>query len=264
MDGIPRVTLNDGSSIPQLGLGVYHVPPDDTADLVRTALELGYRHVDTAQGYGNEAGVGEGLRASGVPREDVWITTKLDDGRHGEDEARAALDESLRRLGTSSVDLFLIHRPGPDHAVDVATWRAFVALRAEGLVRSIGVSNFDRRGIERLVDATGVVPAVNQIRVNPRTPHRAMQRYHRRRGITTESWGPLREGRLVSHPRARKVAERVGRTPAQVILRWHLQRGIVVFPKSADPGRLAENLAITDFTLSRRDMAALDLLRRWK
>jgi 2,5-diketo-D-gluconate reductase A len=261
MDDTPRVTLNDGSVIPQFGLGVYHVPPDDTAGLVRTALELGYRHVDTAQGYGNEAGVGQGLRDAGVPREDVWITTKLDDGAHGYDAAHRALDESLRRLGTDHVDLFLVHRPGE---ADVETWRAFAAMRADGRVRSVGVSNFGRRGIEELVDATGVVPAVNQIRVNPRTPHRGMRRYHRRRGITTESWGPLREGRLVSHPIAWRVAARVGRTPAQVILRWHLQRGIVVFPKSADPGRLAENLAVTDFALSRRDMAEIDLMRRWK
>ena len=147
---------------------------------------------------------------------------------------------------------------------DVDTWRAFESLRADGRVRSVGLSNFGRRGIGQLVDATGLVPAVNQIRVNPRTPHRGMQRYHRRRGIATESWGPLREGRLISHPTARRVAERVGRTPAQVILRWHLQRGIVVFPKSTDPARLAENIAITDFVLSRRDLTAIDLMRRWK
>ena len=260
MDDMPTVTLNDGHAIPQFGLGVYHVPPDDTAHVVRTALELGYRHVDTAQGYGNEAGVGQGLRDAGVAREDVWITTKLDDGAHGHDAARRALDESLRRLGTDHVDLFLIHRPGER---DVETWRAFEALRTDGRVRSVGLSNFGRRRIGQLVDETGLVPAVNQIRVNPRTPHRGMQRYHRRRGIATESWGPLREGRLVAHPTARRVAERVGRTPAQVILRWHLQRGIVVFPKSSDPARLAENLAITDFELSRRDMTAIDLMRRW-
>ena len=259
MTGIPRVALNDGRSIPQFGLGVYHVPPDETAGVVRTALELGYRHVDTAQGYGNEAGVGQGLRDSGVAREDVWITTKLDDGAHGYDAARRALDESLRRLGTEYVDLFLIHRPGD---AEVEPWRAFEALRTDGRVRSVGLSNFDRRGIGQLIAETGLVPAVNQIRVNPRTPHRGMQRYHRRRGIATESWGPLREGRLISHPTARRVAERVGRTPAQVILRWHLQRGIVVFPKSSDPARLAENLGATDFVLSRRDLAAIDLMRR--
>ncbi|MCD2192117.1 aldo/keto reductase [Actinomycetospora endophytica] len=256
---MPRVTLNDGHAIPQFGLGVYHVPPEETANLVRTALELGYRHVDTAQGYGNEAGVGQGLRDAGVAREDVWITTKLDDGSHGYDAACRALDESLRRLGTEYVDLFLIHRPG-EH--DLETWRAFEALQAEGRVRSVGLSNFGRRGIERLAHRTGLVPAVNQIRVNPRTPHQGRQRYHRRRGITTESWGPLREGRLTSHPTARRVAARVGRTPAQVILRWHLQRGLVVFPKSADPARLAENLGATDFELSRRDMTAIDLMRR--
>ncbi len=254
-----RVTLNDGSSIPQLGLGVYHVPPEETARVVRTALGLGYRHVDTAQGYGNEAQVGQGLRESGVPRDDVWITTKLDDGRHGYDETRAALHESLDRLGTDHVDLFLIHRP---KGADVESWRAMCALRDEGRVRSIGLSNFSRRGIRELVEATGVVPAVHQIRVNPRTPHSAMRRFGRRRGIVTESWGPLREGRLVSHPTARRVAERVGATPAQVILRWHLQRGLVVFPKSSDPGRLAENLGALDVELSRSDLAAIDRMRR--
>lgn len=258
---LPHVALNDGTSIPQFGLGVYQVPPDDTGALVRTALGMGYRHVDTAQQYGNEAGVGRGLRDSGVPREDVWITTKLEDSAHSRDGAIAALEASLERLGTDHVDLFLIHRPGPDD--DVETWRAMAELRADGRVRSIGVSNFDRRRIEHLVARTGVVPSVNQIRVNPRTPQQGMQRYHRRRGIATESWGPLREGRLVDHPTARRVAARVGRTPAQVVLRWHLQRGIIVFPKSANPDRLRENLDVADFALSRRDMAAISTMRRW-
>ena len=259
---IPRVELNDGTAIPQLGFGVYHVPPDDTAALVRAALEMGYRHVDTAQAYGNEAGVGQGLREAGIPREDVWITTKLDDSAHHPDAATAALDESLERLGTGYVDLFLVHRPGPDG--DVATWRALEAMRADGRVRSIGVSNFGRRQLDHLVDATGVVPSVNQIRCNPRTPHRAMQRHHRRRGVATEAWGPLREGRLVDHPTARRVAQRRHRTPAQVILRWHLQHGIVVFPKSADPQRLRENLDVTDFALTRRDMVEIGSMRRWR
>jgi 2,5-diketo-D-gluconate reductase A len=262
MDSSPRVALNDGTTIPQLGFGVYHVPPDDTAELVRAALEMGYRHVDTAQSYGNEAAVGQGLRDSGVPREDVWITTKLDDSAHGRDAAIAALEQSLQRLGTDHVDLFLVHRPGSDG--DVETWRALAALRTDGRVRSIGVSNFDRRQIDHLVDATGVVPSVNQIRCNPRTPHRAMQRHHRRRGIVTEAWGPLREGRLIDHPTARRVAERYGRTPAQVVLRWHLQLGIVVFPKSADPQRLRENLGATGFELTRRDLAAIGRMRRWR
>ena len=259
---LPHVALNDGTSIPQFGLGVYKVPADDTAALVAAALEMGYRHVDTAQQYGNEAGVGQGLRDSGVPREDVWITTKLDDSAHSHDGAIAALDGSLERLGTDYVDLFLIHRPGPDD--DVETWRGLERLRADGRVRSVGLSNFDRRQIDHLVEHTGLVPSVNQIRVNPRTPHRAMQRYHRRRGIATESWGPLREGRLVEHPTARKVAARVGRTPAQVVLRWHLQQGIIVFPKSANPQRLRENLDVADFELSRRDMAAISRMRRWR
>lgn len=262
MAGIPRVTLNDGTSIPQFGLGVHHVPADDTAALVRTALELGYRHVDTAQTYGNEAGVGQGLRDAGVPREDVWITTKLDDDAHSYDAARAALDGSLHRLGTDYVDLFLIHRPGPDGDAD--TWRALESLRADGRARSVGLSNFAPRQIDHLVDRTGLVPSVHQIRLNPRTPHRALQRYHRRRGIATEAWGPLREGRLVDHPTARTVAARVGRTPAQVVLRWHLQKGVIVFPKSADTARLRENIDIADFELSRRDMAAISRMRRWR
>ena len=259
MTGIPAVTLNDGTAIPQFGLGVYQVAPDDTADLVRAALEMGYRHVDTAQGYGNEAGVGEGLRASGVPREDVWITTKLDDPFHG-DAAPAALDASLERLGTDYVDLFLVHRPGDGDDVD--TWRAFEALRADGRARSIGLSNFSRAGIERLVAATGVVPSVHQIRLNPRTPQGPMQRYHRRRGIATEAWAPLREGKLARDPIVRRIAARHGRTPAQVVLRWHLQHGFVVFPKSSSPARLRENLDVTGFALSRADLAAMALLRR--
>lgn len=257
MDGIPRTTLNDGRTIPQLGFGVYHVPPPDTARVVAAAFALGHRHVDTAQGYGNEAQVGEGLRASGVPREDVWLTTKLDDGQHG--DPRAALAESLERLGTEYVDLFLIHRPGDR---DVETWRTLVELRDDGAARSIGVSNFSRRGVRALIDATGVVPAVHQIRANPRTPHRAMQAFHRRHGIATEAWGPLREGRLTTHPTARRVAAQVGATPAQVLLRWHLDRGLIAFPKSSSPERLAENLGAARIRLSPRDLRAIDRMRR--
>jgi 2,5-diketo-D-gluconate reductase A len=260
MTGLPHVTLNDGRSIPQFGLGVYQVPPEDTAALVRTALEIGYRHIDTAQGYGNETGVGQGLRDAGVPREDVWITTKLDDAGHGYDAAIAALDESLGRLGTDHVDLFLIHRPGDGDDVD--TWRAFETLRADGRVRSIGLSNFDRGGIERLVRATGVVPSVNQIRLNPRSPQGALTRVHRRLGIATEAWAPLREGKLARDPVVARVAARHDRTPAQVVLRWHLQRGYIVFPKASSAARLRENIDIADFALTRRDLAELALLRR--
>ncbi|WP_285656455.1 aldo/keto reductase [Actinomycetospora sp. NBRC 106375] len=260
----PSLTLNDGTAIPQFGLGVYHVPPEDTAALVAAALATGYRHVDTAQQYGNEAGVGQGLRDAGVPRDDVWITTKLHDAEHSHDAAIAALEASLERLGTDHVDLFLIHRPGPDGPdSDVAAWRAMAALRADGRVRSIGVSNFERRQLDHLVAETGVVPSVHQIRVNPRTPHRALRAHHRRRGIATESWGPLREGRLVDHPVARRVAARVGRTPAQVVLRWHLEQGLIVFPKASSPERLRENLGATEFTLSRRDVLELSAMRRW-
>ncbi|PVZ15058.1 aldo/keto reductase [Actinomycetospora cinnamomea] len=257
---VPQVTLNDGTAIPQFGLGVYQVPPDDTAGLVRTALELGYRHVDTAQAYGNEAGVGQGLRDAGVAREDVWITTKLDDPGHTHDGAIAALERSLERLGTSYVDLYLIHRPGDGDDVD--TWRAFTALRADGRARSIGLSNFDPRRIDRLVEATGVVPSVNQVRLNPRSPQGPLRRYHRRRGIATEAWAPLREGTLTRDRIVRRVADRHARTPAQVVLRWHLQHGFIVFPKASSAERLRENLDITDFVLTRRDLAELALLRR--
>ncbi|GAA4775889.1 aldo/keto reductase [Actinomycetospora chlora] len=260
---LPHVTLNDGTAIPQLGVGVYRVPDAETADLVAAALDLGYRHVDTAQQYGNEAGVGRGLRAAGVDRDDVWITTKLDDDHHTPDAAVAALEGSLERLGTDHVDLYLVHRPGPDADADAETWRAMAALRADGRVRSIGVSNFDRRRIDHLVRTTGVVPSVNQIRCNPRLPRRGTRRHLRRRGIATEAHGPLREGRLTEHPVARQVAAQVGRTPAQVVLRWHLQQGTIVFPKSADPQRLRENLDIADFTLSRREVLALSSMRRW-
>ncbi|GAA2552469.1 aldo/keto reductase [Pseudonocardia hydrocarbonoxydans] len=258
--GIPSITLNDGTSIPQFGLGVWRVPPEDTAAVVRTALEAGYRHVDTAQMYRNETGVGQGIRDAGVAREDVWVTTKLAGADHGYERARRALDASLRRLGTGYVDLYLIHWPGRDGDVD--TWRAFESLRDDGRARSIGVSNFGEAQIDLLVDRTGTVPSVNQIELNPRIPQESLRAYHRRAGIATESWAPLAEGALLRDRTIGRIAQARGRTPAQVVLRWHLQHGFVVIPKSVNPTRVRENIDITDFELSADDMAAIDALGR--
>ncbi|MFP5070996.1 aldo/keto reductase [Pseudonocardia nantongensis] len=258
MASIPSITLNDGATIPQFGLGVWRVQQDDTADVVRTALEAGYRHIDTAQMYGNETGVGQGIRDAGVARDDVWVTTKLAGADHGYEPARRALDASLQRLGTDHVDLYLIHWPGRDGDVD--TWRAFEALRDDGRARSIGVSNFGEAQLDRLADQTGTVPSVNQIELNPRTPQQSLREYHQRAGIATEAWAPLAEGGLLRERTIAQIAEARSRTPAQVVLRWHLQHGFIVFPKSATPARIRENIDITDFELSDDDMAAIDAL----
>lgn len=260
MASIPNVTLNDGRAIPQFGLGVWQVPPDRTAETVRIAIEAGYRHVDTAQMYGNEEGVGKGVRDSGLAREDIWITTKLAGRSHGYDPAMRALDASLQRLGLDYVDLYLIHWPGSDGDVD--TWRAFEKLRADGRARSIGVSNFSTRQLDLLADETGIVPAVNQIELNPRKPQRALHEYHQRTGIATEAWAPLAESDLLDDETVRDIARRRDRTPAQVVLRWHLQLGNIVFPKSATPSRIRENIDIADFDLSGDEMAAIDALER--
>ncbi|MFP5070253.1 aldo/keto reductase [Pseudonocardia nantongensis] len=258
MASIPGITLNDGATIPQFGLGVWRVRSDETAGVVRTAVEAGYRHIDTAQMYRNETGVGQGIRDAGVAREDIWVTTKLGGGDHGYRPAMDALDESLRRLGMDYVDLYLIHWPGRDGDVD--TWRAFEKLRDDGRVRSVGVSNFDTAQLDRLATETGTVPAVNQVELNPRKPQRALREYHQRAGIATEAWAPLAEGGLLGDRTVQEIGQRRDHTAAQVVLRWHLQHGFIVFPKSATPARIRENIAITDFELSDDDMAAIDAL----
>lgn len=260
MVALPNVPLNDGAVIPQFGLGVWRVPAQDTAGVVRTAIEAGYRHVDTAQMYRNEAGVGQGIQDAGIAREDVWITTKLS-GEHGYDAAVRGLEESLHRLGTDHVDLYLIHSPGPDGDVD--TWRAFETLRADGRARSIGVSNFHPRELDHLVAETGTVPSVNQIELHPRRPRRTLTAHHRRLGITTQSWAPLAQGELLADPVVQQVARRRGHTPAQVVLRWHLEHGFVVFPKSVTPARIRENIAVADVALTDDDMRRIDALGRW-
>ncbi|HEY8598071.1 MAG TPA: aldo/keto reductase [Thermomicrobiales bacterium] len=261
---VPPITLNDGRTIPQLGLGVFQIPPDETAQAVSTALELGYRHIDTAQGYRNERGVGEGVRASGLGREQVFITSKLNNDAHEPDEARRAFEGTLTALGTDYVDLFLIHWPLPTRYEGdfVATWRTMIEFFRDGRARSIGVSNFQVPHLERLAAETDVVPAVNQIEVHPYLTNEAVRAYGRAHGIATEAWSPIAKGQVLGDQTVVRIAEKVGRTPAQVVLRWHIEHGNIVFPKSASPTRMQENMGLFDFALDAADSAALDALDR--
>jgi 2,5-diketo-D-gluconate reductase A len=261
---VPQIELNDGHRIPQLGLGVYQVPAQDTADNVRTALEIGYRHVDTAQMYGNEEGVGAGIAASGVPRDDVFVTSKLNNGFHRPDDARRSFDETLRKLGTDHVDLFLIHWPLPTRYDGdfVSTWRTLEEFAKDGRARSIGVSNFQVEHLERLAAETGTVPAVNQIEVHPYFVNEQVRAYGREHGIVTEAWSPIAQGQVLKDPVVSAVAQRLDRSPAQVVLRWHLQHGHVIFPKSVTPARIKENFELFDFELTAEDVAALDAMDR--
>jgi len=256
------VPLNNGTTIPQLGFGTYKMPPADTARLVRTALELGYRHVDTAEMYGNEREVGEAVRDSGLPRDEVFVTSKLDNPHHSPDEARAAFDRTLDDLGLEQVDLFLIHWPLPTVTDYVARWRVLEEVYADGRARAIGVSNFQVAHLQRLLDEADVVPAVNQVEVQPYFVQDELRAFHARHGIVTEAWSPLARGKVLDDPDVARVAARLGRTPAQVVLRWHLQRGDVVIPKASSRGRIAENGNLFDFSLSDDDMAAITGLDR--
>ncbi len=264
MSAIPNITLNDGRTIPQLGFGVFQIPPDETARAVGAALELGYRHIDTAQGYRNERGVGEGIRASGLDRGEVFVTSKLNNDAHRPDDARRAFEATLAALGTDYVDLFLIHWPLPtrDDADFVTTWRTLGEFFRDGRARSIGVSNFQVPHLERLAAETDIVPAVNQIEVHPFLTNEAVRAYGRAHGIATEAWSPIAKGRVLDEPTVVRIAEQVGRTPAQVVLRWHIQHGDIVFPKSTSPARMRENLGLFDFTLDAADDAALAALDR--
>lgn len=261
---VPTLKLNDGRELPQLGLGVWQVADEIAAATVRTALERGYRHVDTAAIYGNERGVGDGIRASGVPRDDVWVTTKLwNDAQGGYDSARAALEASLERLGMDAVDLYLIHWPSPARDLFVETYAALVRLREEGLARSIGVSNFHAGHLERVIDATGVVPAINQVELHPYLQQRELRETHDRLGIATQGWSPIGQGgALLEDPVIVAIAEQRSVTPAQVVLRWHVERGFVTIPKSSNPGRIAQNLDLFGFELDDVQLAAIDALDR--
>ncbi|HEX3786336.1 MAG TPA: aldo/keto reductase [Pseudonocardiaceae bacterium] len=262
MASIPNVTLNDGATIPQFGFGVFQIDPSDTAAAVRTALDAGYRHIDTAQMYGNEREVRAGIAQSGVPREDVFITTKLANDRHGRDSAITALDESLNRLGTDYVDLYLIHWPRPRASRYVETWTAFEQLAEAGKARSIGVSNFQPAHLDALAAHTDTVPAVNQVELHPALQQAELRRYDREHGIATEAWSPIAQGKVLDEPVLTELAQRYGKTPAQVALRWHIQLGNIIFPKSVTPERIKENIDIFDFELSEVDLAAIGTLER--
>jgi len=261
---VPTITLNDGTAIPQLGFGVFLVRPEETQRTVEQAFEVGYRHIDTAQMYGNETEVGAAIAASGIPREDLYVTTKLNNGNHLPDDARRSFAESLEKLGLDHVDLFLIHWPLPTlyDGDFVTTWRTMVELREGGGTTSVGVSNFEPTHLDRIINETGVVPAVNQVEVHPYFANEAARAAGARHGIATEAWAPIARGRVAEDPTIATIADRVGRTPAQVTLRWHIQRGDIVFPKSTHPERMEENFALFDFDLGDDDLAAISALDR--
>jgi 2,5-diketo-D-gluconate reductase A len=256
-----HVELNDGGTMPRIGFGVFQVAPEETVEAVSYALQTGYRAVDTAAAYANERQVGRAVRASGIGREEVFVTTKLWNSDHGREAAHRAFDRSLDRLGFDYVDLYLIHWPAPGRGLYVETWEALVELKAAGRARSVGVSNFEIEHLERVIDATGVAPAVNQVELHPRLQQQQLRRFHAERGIVTEAWSPIAQGRVLDDPVITEVAETIGRTPAQVVLRWQLQLGNVVIPKSVTPARIEENFRVFDFTLDNdamRRIATLD------
>ena len=259
-ESVPVVTLRDGAKIPQLGFGVFQVPPEDTAAVVDKALATGYRHVDTAAAYENEAGVGQALHASGLDRGDVFITTKCFNDDHGYEQATRALRASLDRLEMDYVDLYLIHWPVPSQDRYVETWKAFIEAQEQGLVRSIGVSNFQPAHLERLVQETGVTPSINQVELHPRLGQAGLRRTHADLGVVTEAWSPLAQGEVLDDPVITSIAEARERTAGQVVLRWHIQLGNVVIPKSVTPDRIQQNLHVFDFELSDEEMSEIESL----
>jgi 2,5-diketo-D-gluconate reductase A len=264
MSAVPSLQLNDGNRIPQLGFGVFQIEPEDTVEVVTRALEIGYRHIDTAEMYENEREVGEGLRASGPGRDEVFITSKLNNGAHRPDDARRAFEGTLSALGFDRVDLFLIHWPLPTlyDGDYVSTWQVLEEFKADGRARSIGVSNFQVEHLERLAAETEVVPAVNQIELHPYFQNREVAAYGEEHGIVTEAWSPIAQGDVLDDPEIGAVAEKLGRTPAQVVLRWHIQHGYIVFPKSVTTERIRENFELFDFELDADDMSRIDSLDR--
>ena len=260
----PTLSLNDGHAIPQVGFGVFQIPPEDTARAVAEAIEVGYRHIDTAEMYGNERGVGEGVRASGLDRDEVFVTSKLNNGHHRPDDARRAFGETLDELGFEYVDLFLIHWPLPTlyDGDFVSTWETLEGFQREGRARSIGVSNFQVVHLERLAEAGLTVPAVNQVELHPYFRNEEVRAYGEAHGILTEAWSPIAQGQVLDDPVVGEIAGRLERSPAQVVLRWHLQRGSIVFPKSTRAERMRENLELFDFALADEDVAAIDALDR--
>jgi 2,5-diketo-D-gluconate reductase A len=263
MATVPTITMNNGVEIPQLGFGVYQVPPEDAAQAVQTALEVGYRHIDTAEMYGNEKGVGEGIRASGIPREEVFVTSKLNNGFHAREDALRAFDGTLEALGSDYVDLFLIHWPLPGIDVDyVETWLAMEEIYRSGRAKSIGVSNFKEHHLRKLFGATEIRPAVNQIEIHPYLTQDGLRAFDADHEIATEAWSPIAQGKVLDDPTILRVAERHGKTASQVTLRWHIQRGDIVFPKSVTRSRVEENFGIFDFELTEDDLREITALNR--
>jgi diketogulonate reductase-like aldo/keto reductase len=264
-DRIPTLALRGGSQIPQLGFGVFQVPPRETEEVVLRALEAGYRHIDTAAAYRNEGAVGQAIRASGLDRGDVFLTTKCFNDDHGHEEAKRAFHASLERLEVDYVDLYLIHWPVPAHDRYVETWKAFIEMRDEGLIRAIGVSNFQPAHLERLIDETGETPAINQVELHPHFQQQGLRHEHAELGVVTEAWSPLAQGQVLEEPAIVEIAASHSKTPGQVVIRWHLQLGNVVIPKSVTPERIEQNLDVFGFELAEEEMRAieeLDLGRR--
>ncbi|MGO8769592.1 MAG: aldo/keto reductase [Mycobacterium sp.] len=262
MTNVPTIELNNGVRIPQLGFGVFQIPPGDTAAAVKHALDIGYRHIDTAEMYGNEQGVGQGIRDAGLDRAEVFVTSKLNNGFHKPDDARRAFDTTLEALDSDYVDLFLIHWPLPTlyDGDFVSTWKVLEEFAADGRARSIGVSNFQPAHLDRLAAETGTVPVVNQIEVHPYFANDPVRAYGREHGIATEAWSPIAQGKVLGDPVITRIADALGKSPAQVVLRWHVQRGDIVFPKSVTPERIESNFELFDFDLDSADMDAISAL----
>ena len=255
-----RIRLNDGVEIPQIGFGVWQVDNAQAPKAVKAAIEAGYRSIDTAAIYGNEDGVAAGIHAAGVPREQLFITTKLWNDRHGAGNTFKAFDESLKKLQIDYLDLFLIHWPTPRVNLYVETWAALREIRQSGRARAVGVSNFKVPHLERLIGETGIAPAINQIELHPRFQQKAQREFHAKHNIVTESWSPLGQGRVMKDPLIAGIAQKHGRTPAQVALRWHIQNGLVAIPKSVTPARIVENFQVFDFELTEDEMEKIGTL----
>jgi 2,5-diketo-D-gluconate reductase A len=259
---VPTITLNNGVEIPQLGFGVFQIPPAETKDATAKALEVGYRHIDTAEMYGNEEGVGQAVRASGIPREELFVTSKLNNGFHAPEDALAAFEVTLGTLDIDYVDLFLIHWPLPAVGDFVDTWKAMEQMYEGGKVRAIGVSNFQQHHLNRLMAETTVIPAANQIEIHPYLTQDALRAFDREHGIATEAWSPIAQGKVLNDPVIERISRRVEQSPAQVVLRWHIQRGDIVFPKSVTAERVQANFDIFGFELNDADMSDISALNK--